>query len=158
MAIQGRTDQKNFPFVIFGATLVKDNETILTDAARAAVLKYGTVMAQVASSKKWVPLTDVAAHATGENVARGIYVGDDIAAATIAAADVTGCPIVVAGYPAIIDSSQLVLENSLTVDTVVSDDPAGADNGVVNVRRIEDDLARIGIYVEETLDVNVLET
>lgn len=156
MALQGRTDQKNFPLIADGAAICKDNETILTDGARATVLKRGTVMAQVAASKKWVPLTDVAA-VDGSNVARGIYIGEDIAAATIVAGDVAGCPIIVYGRPCIFDAQLLVLENSLTLNTVVSDDPAGADNGVVNVRRIEDDLMRIGIMTVGTYDISVLE-
>lgn len=158
MAVQGRTDFKNFALVLSGETFVRDSETLLTNGARATVLKYGTLMAQVASTKKWVPLTDVAAAATGENTARGIYVGDDIAAATLVAGDVTNCPIIVAGGPATVDSSLLVLENSLTINSVVSDDPAGADNGVVNVRRIEDDLVRIGLFpVTTAADISLLE-
>lgn len=154
--MQGRTDFTNFPLTLQGEPRIKDNETILTDGARATVLKRGTVMAQVAASRKWVPLTDVAA-VDGSNVARGIYIGDDIAAATIVAGDVTGCPIIVYGVACAIDSSLLVLENSLTINTVVSDDPAGADNGVVNVRRIEDDLMRIGIMVVGTYNIDLLE-
>jgi len=157
MAVQGRTDFTNFPFFTGGSTIIKDAETILTDGARAAALKFGTVMAQVAASRKWVPLTDVAA-LDGSNAARGIYIGEDIAAATIVAGDVANCPIVVGGYDGCsVDSSLLVLENSLTINSVCSDDPAGADNGAVNVRRIEDDLARIGIFVEATTDINKLE-
>lgn len=157
MAVQGRSDRKNYSFILRGETAVKDNEILAQDAARAAVLKKYTVLAQVASSRKWVPLTDVTAAATGENTARGIYMGDDIAAATLVAGDVTGALILVGGALATVDAQQLVLENSLTVNSVVNDDPAGADNGVVNVRRIEDDLARIGIYVESTTDIDVLE-
>lgn len=157
MALQGRVDQKNFPFFLGGSTMARDAETILTNAGRVTPLVFGTVMAQVASSKKWVPLTDVAASATGENVARGIYVGDDITAAALVAGDVTNCPIVVGGVGVTVDAQQLVLENSLTIDSVVSDDPAGADNAAVCARRIEDDLRRIGIFVESTIDIMALE-
>jgi hypothetical protein len=129
----------------------------LTDGARAAVLKKYTVMAQVAASKKWVPLTDVTIEDTGAGVARGIFMGDDVTAAALVAGDVVGQLILVGGAAATVDSQQLVLENSVTLDTVVSDDSAGADNGVVNVRRVEDDLARIGIFVESTIDIDKLE-
>lgn len=156
MAVQNRTDQKNFPFFLSGSTIVKDNETILTDGARATVLKFGTVMAQIASTRKWVPLTDVAVQ-TGENTARGVYVGEDITAAALVAGDITNCPIVVGGL-CTVDGGLLVLENSLTINSVCSDDPAGADNAPVNVRRIEDDLARIGIFVKTTIDIDLLET
>lgn len=156
MSVQNRTDFTNYPLFISGDTLCKDNETILQNGARATVLKSRTVMAQVAATGKWVPLTDVAA-VDGTNTARGIYIGSDIAAASLVAGDVKGA-IVVFGYNGCVaDSSQLVLENSLTIASVCSDDPAGADNGVVNVRRIEDDLTRIGICVKVCTDVMNLE-
>jgi hypothetical protein len=136
---------------------VRDNETLLTDGARATVLKRGTVMAQVAASKKWVPLTDIAAVTTGAAVARGILLSEDVTAAALVAGDVTGQVILVGGAAVTLDAQQVVLENSLTLNTVVSDDPAGADNDVVNVRRIEDDLARIGLFVENTIDISKLE-
>lgn len=156
MAVQSSSNLYNFPFVISGESKVKDNETLLTDAARSTVLAPYTVMAQVAASRKWVPLTDVAA-LDGSNTARGILMGDAVTAAALVAGDVTGQMILVAG-PCVVDGSQLVLENSLTINSVCSDDPAGADNGVVNVRRIEDDLARVGILVKATIDIDVLET
>lgn len=157
MGVQGRTDFKNFSLVASGGHYSRDNETIKQDGARATVLKYGTVMAQVAATKKWVPLTDVTAVTTGESIARGIYIGEDIAAATLVAGDVPNCPMMVYGLPAVIDASLVVLENNLTLDTVISDDPAGADNGVVNVRRIEDDLLKIGILFQTTYDISKLE-
>jgi hypothetical protein len=157
MAMQSSATLKNFPLILSGAPLVRDNETLLTDGARATVLKRGTVMAQVAASKKWVPLTDIAAVTTGAAVARGILLSEDVTAAALVAGDVTGQVILVGGAAVTLDSQQVVLENSLTLNTVVSDDPAGADNDVVNVRRIEDDLARIGLFVENTIDISKLE-
>lgn len=157
MGMQGRTNFTNYVLFLAGATIHKDSEVIAQNGARATVLKYGTVMAQIAASRKWVPLTDVAA-VDGSNVARGVYIGEDIAAATLVAGDVANCPIVVLGHGGCIaDASQLVLENSLTLNSVCSDDPAGADNGVVNVRRIEDDLIRIGITTVGTYDIDLLE-
>lgn len=156
MAVQQRRDFTNYPLVIFGEPIYKDNETIAQDAGRVTVLKTGTIMCQVAATKKWKPLTDVTAVATGENTARGVYAGPDIAAADIAAGDVKA-PILVCGIGCTLDAQLVVLENNLTLDTVVTDDPAGADNGVVNARRIEDDLIRIGVLVEGTKDVMNLE-
>lgn len=157
MALQSRTDQKNLVFLLQGSAKHRDSEVIKQDAARVTPLKSRTVMAQVAATKKWVPLTDVAAVATGENTARGVYFGEDIPAANLVAGDVANCVIIVYGEGLVVDASLLVLENALTLDTVVSDDPAGADNGVVNVRRIEDDLLRIGIMTVGTYDVDLLE-
>lgn len=156
MSVQARSDLKNFPFILSGESKVKDGQTILTNGARSTALAPFTVMAQIAATKKWVPLTDVAAQ-TGENTARGILLGDSVTAAALVAGDVTGQVILIGG-PCTVDAQQLVLENSLTIDSVCSDDPAGADNAPVNVRRIEDDLARIGIFIEGTIDIDVLET
>lgn len=156
MAVQSLGNLQSFPFFLSGNTISRDGETIAQDGARATVLKQFTLMAQIAASRKWVPLTDVTA-VDGSNVARGIYVGDDIAAATLVAGDVTNCPIVVGGSCATFDSSLLVLENSLTLNSVVSDDPAGADNGVVHTRIVADDLARIGLFAESTVDIDGLE-
>lgn len=155
MTVQARTDQTNFPFILSGNTFTKDSETILTDGVRSTPLLPRTVMAQVAASRKWVPLTDVAA-LDGTNAARGIYMGDSITAAALVAGDVTNCPILVGGC-CTVDGGLLVLENSLTINSVCSDDPAGADNGVVNTRRVEDDLAQIGIFVKSTIDIDKLE-
>jgi hypothetical protein len=148
MSVQASATRANFNFILSGESLVKDSETLLTDAARATVLKAYTVMAQIAATKKWVPLTDVIA-TDGSCTARGILLGDDITAAALVAGDVTG-QIILVGGRCTVDSQLLVLENALTVDSVV----AGA---TVNARRIEDDLANIGIFVEGTRDIDVLE-
>lgn len=156
MAVQGRVDLTSVPFFLSGRTVVRDAEVILTNGARTTPLKQYTLMGQVAASRKWVPLTDVAA-LDGSNTARGIYVGDDIPAAALVAGDVANCPVVVGGDLATFDSSLLVIENSVTLNSVVSDDPAGADNGVVNTRIVADDLARIGFYAEATVDIDNFE-
>ena len=156
MSVQNRTDFTNYVFVRSGSTFTRENETILQDAARATPLLKFTVMAQIAATKKWVPLTDVAA-LDGTNTARGIYVGEDITAAALVAGDVTVCPILV-GFGCTVDRQLIVLENALTLDSVCSDDSAGADNGPVNVRRVEDDLVRVGIFAEYTFDIDRHET
>lgn len=156
MAVQSRSDMNNYPFILSGAGLHKDNETLLTDGARATALAPFTVMAQIASSRKWVPLTDVDA-LDGSNTARGILLGDGVTAAALVAGDVTGQSILVGG-PVTVDTQQLVFENSLTLNSVCFETSAGADNGPVNTRRVEDDLARIGIFAESTTDIDTYET
>ena len=157
MAVQGRSDLTSVPFFLSGNTIVRDNETILTNGARSTPLKQYTLMAQVASSRKWVPLTSLTA-LDGSNTARGIYVGDDIPAATIVAGDVANCPIVVAGSAATFDSSQLVIENSLALTSVASETATGTDaNGPVHTRLVQDDLAHIGLFAESTVDIDYFE-
>lgn len=150
MAVQDRVDQKNFPFILSGQSLSKDNETILQDAGRATPLARFTVMARIAASLKWVPLTDVTA-VDGTAIARGIYLGDDIAAADLVAGDVVGAPILVGGG-CTVDTQQLVLENSVTLADVVV-----AAVAAVGTHVVEDDLAAFGIFVESTLDIDELE-
>jgi hypothetical protein len=48
MAVQGRTDQKNFPFFLAGSTLSRDAETLLQDAGRVIALAVYTLMARIA--------------------------------------------------------------------------------------------------------------
>lgn len=59
MAAQVSTNYANLPIVRGGAPYILDSETLLQDAARATALAQFTVMAQVASTRKWVPLTSV---------------------------------------------------------------------------------------------------
>lgn len=59
MAVQGSLNNTNVAFRRAGEGRMKDNETIEQDAGRSAALAQYTVMGQKASSRKWVPLTDV---------------------------------------------------------------------------------------------------
>ena len=59
MAVQARQNNDTTPFIRGGLATVKQAETLLQDAGRSAVLAYGTVMAQIPSTRKWVPLTIV---------------------------------------------------------------------------------------------------
>ena len=67
---------------------------------------------------------------TGVDVPQGIYMGDDIAAATLVAADVVDLPILLRG--AMFDEAKLVLENSLDLDDVVG----AGDPGSKTIRDI----------------------
>ena len=61
---------------------------------------------------------------TGVDLPQGIYMGDDIAAATLVAADVVDLPILLRG--AMFDEDKLVLEGSLDLDDVVGAGDPGA--------------------------------
>lgn len=76
--------------------------------------------------------------ATGEAsvaIPAGIYVGDDIAAATVVAGDVSDADLLV-GSDKMIDEDMIVLENSLTLESVI------VDTG----KTIRQELQDIGIY------------
>lgn len=117
MTMQAIATRTNIPFTEGYA--IGQSATIARIIGRSTVLASKTLMAKIAASGKWVPLTDVTA-VTGAADAVGIYVGDDIAAATVAAADVTGCKIIIGGAPLFFDTAQLVIENSLTLASVIS--------------------------------------
>lgn len=140
MSVQVRLDNTNLPLVLFGMAVAVSNGVLLQNAGRSGDLVCGTVMAKVSASGKWVPLTNLAA-TDGGATAQGVYIGPDIAEADIVAGDVTDLPIIVGD--AGIDVQQLVLENSLTLDSVFA--PT-----TIHSCTVRDQLARRGIFAEET--------
>ena len=148
MSVQNAANQSTVPFIRSGISYVREAETLAQDAGRTEDLLTYTLMAQIAASKSWVPFTNEAA-TDGSAIAKGVYVGDNIAAATIAAGAVPGLAILTGGA-CTIDQNQLVIENSKTLDTVV-----GATT--VEAHRVEDDLNEVGIFVEDTEDIDEFE-
>lgn len=149
MSVQNSAENSTVPFIRSGVTLAREAETILQDAGRVAPLVQNTLMAQIAATKKWVPFTDETA-VDGSAIARGIYVGDDIPAADLVAGDVVDVPIIVAGAAATFTADDLTIENAKTLDTVV-------DAATVNAHRVEDDLARIGLFAESSVNIDEFE-
>jgi hypothetical protein len=81
----------------------------------------------------------------GEKVA-GIYMGDEVTAAKIVAGDVQDSPMLIGGN-CTVDSAQIIFDDGAsTVDTVL---PSGLT--------VREELARLGIYVETTIDVDSYE-
>jgi len=153
MTVQVSQNNSSVPFIRSGQSLIRDNETLLTDGSRSIPLAFGTVMAKVAASQKWVPLTSLTA-ANGDAVAQGIFIGSAVAAADLVAGDVVGAPILVGGG-CTIDKDQLVLENSLTIDSVFSSSNAATVYLKVTIRDL---LAMRGIYLENTIDIDGYES
>lgn len=145
MSVQVTTQNNTLDLYMSGMAISKDQETLLQDAGRATPLVFGTVMAKIAATGKWVPLTNVAL-TTGAGVARGIFVGADIAAADLVAGDVVDQPIVVGGDALVVDENLITLENSLTLATVV-------EGTTVQARTIEDDLINVGIFAGESISI-----
>ena len=75
MAVQTSIDNSNIPFVLSGNALSRDDQVILQDAGRAAVLAPFTLMAKIAASQKWVPFTSEVA-TNGTAIVQGIYIGE----------------------------------------------------------------------------------
>ncbi len=148
MTVQVSTNNSSVPFVRAGDSLYRDSETLLQDAGRTTPLVCGTLMAKVAASQKWVPFTDETA-TDGTAIPQGIYIGPDITAAAIVAGDVVDLPILV-GATVIIDEDQLVIENSKTVNTVIT-------VGTTDLRTVMDRLAARGIFLQATVDITEFE-
>jgi hypothetical protein len=147
MAVQNRTDLTNIAFLREGSALVKEAEVLAQDAGRTGDMVFGTVMAQNPTTKKWVSLTAVTLD-TGEQLPQGILMRE-ITEAAIQAGDVADTPILVRGE--VIDRGQVVLENSLTLDSVIT-----SANLPLNVT-VESWLATNNIYVEYTTDIDGFE-
>jgi hypothetical protein len=148
MPVQNRQDYENVAFIRSGISLIKDNETLLQDAGRSVPLAYGTVMAKVAATQKWVPFTDETA-VNGTAIPQGIYTGQEVAAADLVAGDVVGAAILV-GAACTVDVEQLTIENSKTLGTVIT-------VGTTSLLTVRDYLAARGIFVESTVDVDEFE-
>lgn len=148
MAVQADTNNSTVPFVLSGISLVSEAETILTDAGRSTPLVFGTLMAKVAASQKWVPFTDETA-VDGSAIPQGIYMGGSIAAADLVAGDVVDVPILEGGALTI-DVQQLVIENSKLLTTVIT-------VGTTDLRTVRDHLMAKGIFTESTVDITGFE-
>lgn len=149
MAVQSRLDNTTEKLILSGNTLVREAETLFQDAGRAVPLVKYTLMAQIAVTKKWVPFQNESS-IDGSAIVKGLFMGDDIAAADLVAGDVVDQPIIIGGAGATIDVDLIVIENSKTLDTVV-----GA--GSIETHRVEDDLNEIGIFVEDTTAISDFE-
>lgn len=148
MSVQASQNNSNIPFILSGNALSRDDQILLTDAGRTTVLAQFTLLAKVAATQKWVPFTDETA-TNGAAIPQGIYIGDDIASADIAAGDIADLNVLLGGSITA-DVNQLVIENSKTLDTVVT-------VGTTDLRTVRDHLANRGIFVEETVDISSFE-
>jgi hypothetical protein len=95
-----------------------------------------TVVVQDPATEKWYPMTNAAA-TDGTEIPLGILVGGSITAAALGAADVTGQTVMVGG-PVTVDRAKVVLQNSLTLSTEVTNQNM----------TIESMLRTIGIFIE----------
>ncbi len=138
MPVQARKDNVNIPFYLDSQGAYSESEQVLLqDGARAADLKFGTVMAQVAASKKWVPYTDPAA-IDGTGTPKGILVSEDVAFGDLVAGDVEGTRILLGG-------TALVNESLVVFETVTKDSVFAVNT--VHAARVEDKLAELGIFL-----------
>lgn len=124
------------PLVLRGLpeALERSDATLLTDAGRVTPLAKYTVLAKVAATGKYVPWTSLVA-VDGSAIPRAIYLGDDIAAATIAAGDVTGLHIL--DGDALVDESKLVFDGgTLSLASVINPSDATTKYWIVTGRDV----------------------
>ncbi len=145
MAVQTKLDNTVVPFVLTGLAVSLENAVIIQDAGRVDPLLFGTVMAKIASSGKWTPFVNEAA-TDGTAIPQAIYIGPDITAAKLVAGDIADSKMLV-GTNVIVAQDQIVIENSKTLDTVIT-------VGTTDLRTVRDRLAARGIFVEETIAIS----
>lgn len=148
MAVQASLNVITAEFVKDGNGYVKPNETFLQDAGRGTAILYkGTVVSKIAASGKWVPFTDETA-TDGSQIPAGVVL-EDIPAASLVAGDVLDIPVL-CGAGCTVDENLLIIENSLTLATVVT--------VPVNIAlTVEDCLQIRGIYMALTVDIDEYE-
>jgi hypothetical protein len=144
-AVQVQTDNTIKDLVRFGHAAVKQGQTLKQDAGRSAILVWGTLMAKVSATQKWIPFTNEAS-TDGTAIPQGIYVGDDIAVADIVAGDVEDLEILVGAW-VIIDQNLLTIENSKALTTVIT-------VGTTDKRTVEDHLSESGIFMQDTVAIS----
>lgn len=148
MPLQTRLDVDLTPLIRGGQSAVEQNAVLLTDAGRSTALVFGTLLAKVAASGKYVPFTNEAA-VDGSALPSGVYIGPDIPAADIVAGDVLDIPVLV-GNGVYVDENKITIENSKLMTTII-----GAAS--VNARTVKDQLRWSGIFTEDTVDISGFE-
>jgi len=142
MAVQVKTDLSNKPFILTLNPLVKDAEVVVQDAGRSGNMVINTLMAFDPATSKWNSFTNETA-TDGTQFPRGILL-KTLTEAEIKAGDVADVPILVG--EAVVDSAQLVIENSKTLNTVINV-PTNFNTAV------EEFLRMLNIYMESTIDI-----
>jgi hypothetical protein len=115
MAVQRATTITNKPFILDGPGQMR-RVTVTQDGGRTDDLAFGTVCSRNPSTDKWVPLTNIAA-TNGTQNPKGIIM-QTIATADLVAGDVEDVAMLLSD--ALIDEEQVVLENSLTLASVIT--------------------------------------
>jgi hypothetical protein len=120
MTNQSRLNIDQTHFILSGVPIYRTGE-LAQDAQRAEDLLQYTVLAYNPDDDQWVPYTDLDA-IDGTHRPRGIYMGPDIAAASIVAGDVTlgKDHILVGGRGLFIDKNKLVFDGeTLAIDSII---------------------------------------
>ena len=149
MAVQDRRNQDNRSFILSGDSFKEADAVFLTDAGRGTTaLVFGTLVSKVAASQKYVPFSDETA-TNGTAVPAGIFIGNNITGAALVAGDVID-QVVLIGGNVTIDTSQLTIENSKTLATVIV-------GSAIFTQTVRDFLHMRGIFPETTVAISATE-
>jgi len=111
----------------------------------ATDFEVGDKFAIVSSAvNKYVPLDPAAVD--GSQYFAGIYTQFDIPSATLVAGDYDDAKVLIGGDKVLLDADQIVLENSVTLSTVLQ-----------NGKTLEENMNEVGIWTTDTIDIDELE-
>lgn len=117
MSMQERKNNDSRPFILYSGPATKKGKAVIAQIiGRAVPLEPLTLMGKIASSGKFIPLRDLD-KADGSSIPAGIYLGPAIPAVDLVAGDIEDCQILETN--AHFDQSKLIIENGLTLDSVV---------------------------------------
>ena len=148
MAFQGREDISNTPLILSDESDVR-NESIAQDENRTTPLLPNTVMAKIAATGLWTPFNAVAG-TDGSGVPRGIYLGEQIAAADLVEGDIDDVLILV-GNARVNESEVVWDDDTLNADSVIA---AGTAEARTAREALED---AADIRLEETIQTTDFE-
>lgn len=153
MALQTARDNDNRSFILSGDGFKETDAVFLQIGGRGSTaLVFGTLVSKIAATGKYAPFDDETT-TDGTAIPAGIFIGNDITGAALVAGDVVDQTILVGGSVTI-DTSQLVIEGSKTLATVI-EATGGADN--IFIQTVRDYLHMRGIFPETTVAISAAE-
>ena len=152
MAVQGQRDNENKPFII-GDEGEARRVTFARDVTRSSAdIERYTVVTRNPTTGLWWAYTDVDA-VDGTQWPQGIVM-ETVDGAALHLANITDVAVLKGN--ALCDEDQLVLENSLTLASIIDFDDAGSDLNQINTT-IEQELRKLNIRFADTIDITELE-
>jgi hypothetical protein len=146
--IQTEGQLDNTPFLLSGTPIKTTTSVIKQIAGHVGDLKQFTLMAKIGEggdAGKWLPFTDEAA-TDGTAIPQGIYVGADIAEASIQGGDISDVEILIGGN-VMVAEEKLVIEAGKTLDTIII-------VGTTDKRTVRDHLQDAAITPRPTIYIN----
>lgn len=139
--VQRRGDNDTADFIIRSGPALNITDAIFKqDGGRSTDLETYTLLSRMAVEQKWRVFVDEGA-IDGTAIPQAIYIGPTIPAADIVAGDVSNLCILIAD--AWFDENRLIIENSKTLETVIT-------IGTTDLRTVRDHLRTIGLIPFET--------